>query len=309
VSSARSLYRLNIVLAAIGALVVLGGTGVALARIDVGHVSVTQLLSYCHRLLPPGNPAALAVVGLGMLGGAVAARGLRSAVRLLRSGQRARQHFDVIGREIAAQTAVVVIDDERPNAFCAGLIRPKIYVSNPTLAALTAPQLRAVVAHEAHHAARRDPLRLWLLTVLADALFFLPVLRRLRDRYEALAELAADEAAVATVGERAPLAGALLCLGRADPPGVVGIGADRVDHLLGAPASWQLPKSLLLAGLVILAGLLAVILAGASATSAQHVSLSQLAANSCMFSMTALPAIGMIWLAYLGRRRIRAQAR
>lgn len=304
-NSARSLYRLGFALAAIAVLVVVGGTGLAAARLDFGHASIARLVSYCHELLPPASPAGLAVGTLGLLGAAVGVRGLSSALRLLRSGRRIRQHLDILGPATIASSTVLVIDDEHPHAFCAGLVRPKIYVSNRALAALTPPQLEAVIAHEAHHAARRDPLRIWLLSVLAHALFFLPVLSRLQDRHAELAELAADEAAVAAVGGSAPLAGALLCLGRADARGVVGISGGRVDHLLGAPARWQLPVSHLAGGVLIPAGLLAVIIASASATP-EHVSLSLLAAQSCMLAMTVVPATGVAWLAYLGGRRLRA---
>src|SRR4051794_1375953 len=53
--------------------------------------------------------------------------------------------------------------------------------------------LGAVLAHEEHHRTRRDPLRILVITCLADALFFLPAVARLRDRYVALVELRADD--------------------------------------------------------------------------------------------------------------------
>src|SRR5439155_1600125 len=77
---------------------------------------------------------------------------------------------------------------------------------------------------------------------LCDALFFLPVLRRLTERYCALAELSADEAAVSSLdGDAAPLASAMLTFGEAADPAVVGIAPERVDHLLGRSPGWGLP--------------------------------------------------------------------
>jgi len=57
------------------------------------------------------------------------------------------------------------------------------------VAALDDGALSAVLAHERHHARRRDPLRLATGRVLARALFFLPELRDLVNRQQALAEL------------------------------------------------------------------------------------------------------------------------
>ena len=59
----------------------------------------------------------------------------------------------------------------------------------PSLDRLSDAELRAVLAHEQHHGALRDPLRLAVGRVLCQALFFLPVLRPLHDRYADVAEL------------------------------------------------------------------------------------------------------------------------
>jgi Zn-dependent protease with chaperone function len=123
-------------------------------------------------------------------------------------------------------------------AFCAGLLRPRIYVSEQTLASLGAEELRAIVAHEAHHADRRDPLRLVLAAALTAVLGVVPGFAAMRRRHALLAELAADAAAERTVGGRAPLAAALLAFDE----GVRGsIAPERVDRLLGThqPASFS----------------------------------------------------------------------
>ena len=72
----------------------------------------------------------------------------------------------------------------------------------PRSTASRSDELRAVLAHEQHHRALRDPLRLAVGRVLCQALFFLPVLRPLHDRYGDVAEMTADAAAVAD-GRRA----------------------------------------------------------------------------------------------------------
>ena len=145
--------------------------------------------------------------------------------------------------------AVTIVHDLRPLAYCAGLLRPALHVSDAALARLGERELRAVVEHEAQHARRRDPLRLVAAQTAADAFGFLPPLRRLARAEATLADLAADAAAVAAVGSRAPLAAALLAL--EDP------APERVDHLLGRPPAAAPPG--LLAGAVLAVAALAAV--------------------------------------------------
>lgn len=83
-----------------------------------------------------------------------------------------------------------------PNpAFTAGLLKPRIYISEMLADELSAAELTALIAHEGAHVARRDPLRLTLFRALACTLFWLPALRRLADDASDQAELVADDAA------------------------------------------------------------------------------------------------------------------
>ena len=122
-----------------------------------------------------------------------------------------------------------------------------MYVSAGALATLSAAELAAVVAHEGHHADRRDPLRILIARAIGDA-YSLPALAR---REQALAELAADDAAVRR-GGKAPLASALLAF-----PGA--IAPERVDRLAGArPVGEVSPAMVYVTGLVIAALVLAI---------------------------------------------------
>jgi hypothetical protein len=201
---------------------------------------------------------------------------------------------------------VLVVEDIVPRAYCAGWRHPAIYLSTGALTTLERDELAAVVAHEAHHADRRDPLRLLVVKVLGEALFFVPVLRHLRKRYAALAEIAADQAAVAASGDSQALASALLRFGETSSPGVVvGIAPERVDHLLGKRPSWELPLSLLAGGLVTVAGLALLAAGTASAVPSGAVSTSGLAAQACMVAMTVVPAMTGAFLLLAGTRRLR----
>ncbi|MBB5781826.1 Zn-dependent protease with chaperone function [Nonomuraea jabiensis] len=126
-------------------------------------------------------------------------------------------------------------------AFCAGMLRPRVYVSAGLVDKLSDDELRAVLCHEAAHARRRDPLRRVLLDAATDVLFFLPLLRWAARVQKERAELSADRAAIAQVGAR-HVEGALLAMdGHAAPAGVAafdGAAAARVAQLVGdAPPS------------------------------------------------------------------------
>lgn len=123
--------------------------------------------------------------------------------------------------------------DALPNpAFTVGLLTPRVYLSAELAHCLTSEQLEAVVAHEAAHVARRDPLRIFLLRLLACTVFWLPALRRLAEDMNDEAEIRADDAAVR--GRPLVLASAILALSErhvAGPPPPTAIGFQRDDLL------------------------------------------------------------------------------
>ena len=123
-----------------------------------------------------------------------------------------------------------------PTAFCAGALRPSIYVSRGLVRALRPDELDAVLLHEAHHRHRLDPLRRATAQSLSDIVFFAPVLHWWAERQIERSELAADRAALGRLGPRA-VAGALWVAGQpaTTPAGVgfAGTGELRVAQLLG----------------------------------------------------------------------------
>lgn len=116
-----------------------------------------------------------------------------------------------------------VVDGLPVPAFTAGLLRPRVYVARSLEQRLSFDELTAVLAHEASHALRRDPLRLSLLRMLSCALFWLPALRRLAADAADEAEIRADDHAA----RRDPLilASAILALGQNPKPARVSPGA------------------------------------------------------------------------------------
>jgi BlaR1 peptidase M56 len=119
-------------------------------------------------------------------------------------------------------------------AFCTGLFRPSVYVTAVS-ARLNANELDAILAHEAAHARRRDPLRRLLTRAAADVMFWLPLLRWWLRTHVENAEVHADKAAIGHAGRRA-LAAALLAAGAEPPaavPAMAGATETRIAHLLG----------------------------------------------------------------------------
>lgn len=277
--------------------VVATGTAVALSSVSLAAApSSSAVAAACKELLPSAHSvAALATLLLPLLAAAVVVLGGRSLICQLRATRRHLRSLPPTGRIVRIGGArCAVVQALEPLAFCAGYLRPRIYVSELALRALPRSEIEAVIAHERHHQRRRDPLRLLGLRTLADALAFLPALRAMSRQHAALLELAADDAAVRATGSRAPLASALLRFATPSPaPGVAvaGIAAARVDHLRGDPdaSRWDLPGGMLgISALAIslIAG--AVLALGMSGPPSGNLVL--LAAESCMPAML-LPAL------------------
>jgi hypothetical protein len=199
-----------------------------------------------------------------------------------------------------------VIDDERPESFCAGLWRPRVYITSGALARLDAPALSAVLVHERHHARRRDPLRLAASRVIARSLFFLPAVRDLRRGQLLLAEISADESAVtAAAGDRSALARAMLRFSEA-PDASLSSGVDpaRVDYLLGEPPGWRFPALMCSAALALLALLVTIaILVGREAAGSATLAPPFLSTQPCVVILALIPC-GIVLIARrVGRNR------
>jgi hypothetical protein len=300
----------------------LGGLGLASAIFvvvrlfetwRVGSIRGSHRVSIFGQSLtyPTANLDAIVIMLLAALGTIVTGLVITGTVRELAASRRFQRHLT--GRHLRPLDGALILDDEQPRAFCAGLLRPRVYLSAGAVAMLDDDALAAVLAHERHHARRHDPLRLAVGRVLARALFFLPELDDLAERQQALAELSADESAVnAAPANRAALARAMLSFsdaaGDGTDPGSAGIDPARVDYLLGDPPSWRFPIVVCTAAasMIALVATLAVLagqLAGGSATLA----LPFLSRQPCIVVLAAIPAaLGLSATAYRRRARVRS---
>jgi hypothetical protein len=256
-----------------------------------------------HLSYPTANAAAVLLLVQAALGLAVLGLSLRAGLRELLGSRRLNAWL----RTQVAFTLgdAAVIEDDRPTAFCAGLLRPRIYVSTGALSALDKQALDAVLEHEREHRRRQDPLRLAVGRVMVHALFFVPGRGALSTRHESLTELSADERAVqaSAYGGRA-LARAMLTFSE-DHSAAPGVGIDpaRADALLGRRPDWQFPTVVCLgAGLVLAVLILLGVLVGRVANGASTLDLPFLSAQPCVLVLALIPA-GLGWLAWRASRR------
>lgn len=221
-----ALRRLELAMGAVALTAVLAALAVGA---DVARFHLAEALR-AGPLSSPGHLGVCAVVLAEALALALGLRSLRRRVGVHRRVLRRLRGADV--RRLHG-VDVHVLGDDVPRAFCAGLLRPRVAISTGALAALSPDERRAVLLHEAHHAARRDPLRRAAMGALADALLVVPGMRTLGQGQSALCELTADARAVRAGGAVRDLASALVTLSehRAAAPG--GIAPERVDHLMG----------------------------------------------------------------------------
>lgn len=271
----------------------------------VGPKAASHHISIFGRTLayPTANFDAVVILALAILGLVVTAIAVLGAVRELTVDRRFRVRLATRG--LRRLRGAWLIDDEHPRAFCAGLLRPRVYISTGAVALLDESALDAVLAHERHHAHRHDPLRLAAGRVLARALFFVPGLADLVRRQQALAELSADESAInAAPGNRSALARAMLSLSDASAPGdSVGIDPARVDYLLGEPPAWRFPALLCAAAVAVIALEFAVaVLAGQVAGGSATLAPPFLSRQPCIVVLAAIPAALGFRVASYGRR-------
>jgi Zn-dependent protease with chaperone function len=309
VTKARGVFWLHAAVALAGLAATALALIAALRAVSFSPPEPATLLAACRSFaLPQLSVASALTLVLGSVGFAVLALAIRAATRGLRAKRRFLNALDVVGP--FGPRGALLFAHARPQAFCAGFLRPRVYVSTGALDALDEQELEAVLAHEHQHARLRDPLRVFCVRVLAEALFFLPALRRLADRYSSLSEIAADAAAVrASGGDRRPLASALLRFGEAPNPAVVSIGPERVDHLLGEPPRWELPTALLTWAIVAVAALVALAMRAADVTEHAALNLPLAAAQACMLAMTVLPVVGGATVLLASRRLLPAARR
>ncbi len=164
---------------------------------------------------------------------------------------------------------LTLLDVDTPQAFCAGVWHPTVFVSQGLVQRLREPELLAVLWHEGCHARRHDPVRRAAYRTAAVLLRPVTVVQWWVEWRLDRAELLADRLAMHHVGAPA-LAGALWRAGSLRAPqGAAAFGEAgslRVAQLLGDPLPYERPTVSVwmnsLAGVVLIAGVTACLAGG-----------------------------------------------
>ncbi len=306
--AASRLYVLHVSLAAVGLATLGAALPIGFSNLSLSSPSSAAVAAACRHWLPALSLGGWLLLVFMILTAVCVIRGLRRMAGDLSASRRYVGSLAVAEPRIVGGVRFQLIDDALPLAFCAGFLRPRIYVSCGTIEQLNSAELHAVLAHENHHCRRRDPLRILIGRALAAALFFVPILRSSSERFAALGELAADEAAVERAGSRRALASALIKFSDTAVAPAARISPDRVDHLAGEgrATAWRLSPAAMSASLAALGTLAVTVVVLAQSASAAHMELPLLFAQSCMLAMTIGPALVAGWLGLRLHRRFAA---
>lgn len=222
--SAREQAHRRAILLGIGTLIVLSigpvfghhlSNTLATELSGVDHVGAFCVLAL-HILLTPVHEVFHVALGIGVAYAFVdrwrSWRALSGSLAPLQSSQpMAGDRFWLAAAAASLDPRRIYVVDGLPNpAFTVGLMFPRVYVASRLEVLLSQAEMEAVIAHEAAHVKRRDPLRVSACRVLSLTLFWLPALRRLVDDVADEAEIAADDEAAH--GRPLVLASAILSL-------------------------------------------------------------------------------------------------
>jgi beta-lactamase regulating signal transducer with metallopeptidase domain len=153
----------------------------------------------------------LALLAFAAIGIAIVAVGTTRALTAWTQTTKTIERWSVnaIASQSTQDLPIITIEPSSPAVVVAGLARPKLLISRHTTEALTANELRLVVAHEVEHVRRHDNLRKLLLTMN-----IMPFRREIEEEWVLSSELAADRAAVASGADACDLAAALVKVSR-----------------------------------------------------------------------------------------------
>ncbi|MGE7667862.1 M56 family metallopeptidase [Ureibacillus composti] len=108
------------------------------------------------------------------------------------------------------QECLLVVSYPAPIAITMGFIRPKIVLSTALINLLTEEELKAVISHEYYHLENRDPLKIFILSLCASTMWYIPILKWFTQQYRIIQEVLADEFAIKKQETTVNLGSALL---------------------------------------------------------------------------------------------------
>ncbi len=178
------------------------------------------------------------------------------AIETRRRRAHHRMMVDLLGEHRRELNGARVLQVSEPLAYCLPGLRSRVVLSEGTLAALTEPELAAILRHERAHLRARHDLVLEAFIAVHTAFPRFVRSGSALDAVRLLVELLADDAAVRAVGPT-PLARALVaCAAAPTPAGAMAAGGPttviRVRRLSGPPNSLVLSLAAYLAAAAVL---------------------------------------------------------
>jgi Zn-dependent protease with chaperone function len=107
---------------------------------------------------------------------------------------------------------IVVIEQNEPFAFTVGFWKSRIVLSTTLIKMLDAKELEAVIYHETSHQKYDHGMKVFILQIISEVMWYIPLTKWSYQNYRIMVELAADEYAIHRMGTELGLGSALLKL-------------------------------------------------------------------------------------------------
>ena len=107
---------------------------------------------------------------------------------------------------------IVVINHKHPLAFTFGFSNPVIVLSTTLIEMLDSKEIEAVIYHETSHQRYYDGIKVFILQIISESIWYIPLTRWSYQNYRIMIELVADEYAINRMGSELGLGSALLKL-------------------------------------------------------------------------------------------------
>lgn len=123
-----------------------------------------------------------------------------------------RELTRIYSEKYRLKNEISIVKSEQSLAFTMGIRRPSIVLSTTLIDLLEEEELKAVIEHERFHQNNRDPLMIFILQIIAQSLWFIPLTKWCYQNYKIICEILADEYAIRHMGSQIGLSSALLKL-------------------------------------------------------------------------------------------------
>ncbi len=130
---------------------------------------------------------------------------------------RTNNDFQALFYKLKLCGNVHFFDERKPQAFCFGIRKPKIYISTGLVQIMNEKELEVILRHEKYHLENRDSLILMLAAVIESLFPFFPVVSDLIRIYRTDREIKADLEAVRGAADKKSLAEVFKKLLRYEP--------------------------------------------------------------------------------------------